>query len=296
MRPWSFSASLMPVLLGSALAYPHIYDISIILLILTGLSALCVHAAGNLFNTYYDFKYGVDEKIAKEIDISVDDDRTLTEGLLKPDDVIQLGLVLYGIGTFIFLILTYFSPAREPYLGIIFFGALPLSFLYTGGIGFKYIAMGDILILLTFGPITVLYSFISQSGYYNPYPVLYALPLTLNTEAILHSNNTRDMLHDHAVGILTLSILIGKKLSYYFYCLLIYLPYLMIIFIMFKISWLCFLPLLTLGHARQLCKEFRTNQLIKLPNRTAQLNFQLGSLYILSIVLTNTITTKQQFL
>ena len=36
---------------------------------------------------------------------------------------------------FAFLSLTHFSPAKEPYLALIFFGALPLSFLYTGGIG-----------------------------------------------------------------------------------------------------------------------------------------------------------------
>ncbi|CAF1387438.1 unnamed protein product, partial [Didymodactylos carnosus] len=283
----------------SALAYPHVNDISVIVLILTSLSALCVHAAGNLFNTYYDFKYGVDRKVNKkteENDIIIGEDRTLTEGLLKPDDVVRLGLALYSIGTFSFLILTHFSLAREPYLALIFFGALPLSFLYTGGIGFKYIAMGDLLILLTFGPITVLYSFISQAGHYSPYPVLYALPLTLNTEAILHSNNTRDMLHDRSVGILTLSLLIGKTFSYYFYCVLIYVPYLMIAFIMFKVSWMCFLPLLTIGYARELCEEFRTNQLHKLPNRTAQLNFLLGSLYILSIIVTNTVRGKQQFL
>jgi hypothetical protein len=34
-----------------------------------------------------------------------------------------------------FLLLSHFSSAKEPYLALIFFGALPLSFLYTGGIG-----------------------------------------------------------------------------------------------------------------------------------------------------------------
>ena len=63
------------------------------------------------------------------------DDRTLIEGLLQPNDVVRLGLILYAIGTMSFLFLTHFSPAKEPYLALIFFGALPLSFLYTGGIG-----------------------------------------------------------------------------------------------------------------------------------------------------------------
>ncbi len=71
----------------------------------------------------------------KTNDSDITADRTLTEGLLKPNDVVRLGLILYAIGTMAFLLLTHFSPAKEPYLALIFFGALPLSFLYTGGIG-----------------------------------------------------------------------------------------------------------------------------------------------------------------
>ena len=157
VRPWSFSASLMPVLLGSALAYPSIRTVSCLVLLLTCLSALCVHAAANLFNTYvnspfawrdennrvfyfsyYDFIYGVDSLPNKNIDDKESDtvdDRTLIEGLLKPNDVVRLGLILYAIGTLAFIGLAHFSPAKEPYLALVFFGALPLSFLYTGGIG-----------------------------------------------------------------------------------------------------------------------------------------------------------------
>ncbi|CAF4721106.1 unnamed protein product, partial [Rotaria magnacalcarata] len=42
---------MMPVLLGTALAYPSLRAMSIIVLLLTCISALCVHAAANLFNT-----------------------------------------------------------------------------------------------------------------------------------------------------------------------------------------------------------------------------------------------------
>jgi 1,4-dihydroxy-2-naphthoate octaprenyltransferase len=163
-------------------------------------------------------------------------------------------------------------------------------------LGFKYIALGDVLILLTFGPITVVYSYMAQAGHHSIYPILYALPLTLNTEAILHSNNTRDMEHDRSVGILTLSILLGKRYSYYLYCLLIYSPYLIISYIMINISWYFCLPLLTIFYAYRLCEEFKHDQLIRLPNRTAILNFLLGFLYIISIIITNTARKKQQFL
>ncbi|CAF1403579.1 unnamed protein product [Adineta ricciae] len=285
----------MPLLLGSALAYSSVQTLSLSVLLLTCVSALCVHAAANLFNTYYDYIHGVDSPTTNNKKEHTIDDRTLIEGLLKPNEVVRLGLILYAIGTIAFLFLSHISPAKEPYLALIYFGALPLSFLYTGGIGFKYIALGDVLILLTFGPITIVYSFMAQAGYYSIYPVFYALPLTLNTEAILHSNNTRDMEHDRSVGILTLSILLGKRFSYYLYCLLMYLPYVIVSCMMIKISWLCCLPLLTVVHAHRLCEEFQHDRLIKLPNRTAILNFQFGFLYILSIILTNITQNRQQF-
>ena len=92
---------------------------------------------------YYDYVHGVDtipatNKQDDDEDTAVTDnvdDRTLIEGLLRPNDVVRLGLILYAIGTASFICLTHFSPAQEPYLAFIFFGALPLSFLYTGGIG-----------------------------------------------------------------------------------------------------------------------------------------------------------------
>ena len=58
----------------------------------------------------------------------------------------------------------FVSPARMELLALVYFGGISSSFLYTGGIGLKYIALGDLLIMFTFGPVSVLYSFIAQTG------------------------------------------------------------------------------------------------------------------------------------
>ena len=134
LRPWSFSASLTPVLLGSALAFNSIdrdkFQFSIV--VLTLIIALCVHGAGNLVNTYYDFKYGIDNENSLS-------DRTLVDKILKPEDITQLGVALYFFGSVAFLIMLFFSPAKDEVLAFIYFGGLSLSFMYTGGIGFKYL-------------------------------------------------------------------------------------------------------------------------------------------------------------
>jgi len=68
----------------------------------------------------------------------------------------------------------------------LFFSGVLSSFIYTGGIGLKYIAFGDVLILLTFGILTTVFAFFIQTGEISMKVLGYALSLALNTEAILH--------------------------------------------------------------------------------------------------------------
>lgn len=78
------------------------------------------------------------------------------------------------------------SPARMEHLALVYFGGLSSSFLYTGGIGLKYIALGDLIILIIFGPISVIFSYMSQTGNINWALIYYAIPLALNTEVRLY--------------------------------------------------------------------------------------------------------------
>jgi len=55
LRPWSFTASLSPVALGTCLAFKSLNVFNLWICIATCICALSVHAAGNLVNTYVDF-------------------------------------------------------------------------------------------------------------------------------------------------------------------------------------------------------------------------------------------------
>jgi len=275
LRPWSFSASLMPVLLGCAIAHKTTGEFSPAILVLTALCALSVHGAGNLVNTYFDFVKGIDSKKS--------DDRTLVDQLLSKDEVVTLGAVLYGIGCMGFIVLVFLSPARMEHLAFVYFGGLSSSFMYTGGIGFKYIALGDVMILVIFGPITLLFSYLAQSGQTEWATIYYAIPLALNTEAILHSNNTRDMSTDRRAGIVTLAILIGTPASIVFFACLLFLPYMVFIVMALHCSKWLLLPLITLPSAFQLEKEFRSEDMRQIPQKTAKLNFFFALLYVMAV-------------
>lgn len=81
LRPWSLSASLVPTLLGSALAFRSQWsaDFSFVTFFLTAFTVVTVHCAGNVVNTYFDFIKGIDKQKA--------DDRTLVDHILTKDEV-----------------------------------------------------------------------------------------------------------------------------------------------------------------------------------------------------------------
>lgn len=156
---------------------------------------------------------------------------------------------------------------------------------FATGIGFKYVALGDVVILITFGPLAVMFAHAVQVGYLSVSPLLYAVPLALSTEAILHSNNTRDMESDQQAGIVTLAILIGPAFSYVLYTVLLFLPYLIFCVLATRYTISMALPLLTIPMAFSLERQFRSQNFNKIPQRTAKLNLLLGLFYVFGIML-----------
>ncbi|XP_053280771.1 ubiA prenyltransferase domain-containing protein 1 [Pleuronectes platessa] len=277
LRPWSFSASLTPVALGSVLAYKLDGSVDLVILMVCAVAVLVVHGAGNLVNTYYDFSKGIDHKKS--------DDRTLVDEILAPQDVVMFGMLLYSLGCLCATLLYFLSTLRLEHLALIYFGGLSSSFLYTGGIGLKYVALGDVVILITFGPLAVMFAHAVQVGYLSVLPLVYAVPLALNTEAILHSNNTRDMDSDKQAGIVTLAILIGPTLSYVLYNFLLFVPYVLFCILATRYTISMALPLLTLPMAFPLERQFRSRYYAKIPQKTAKLNLLMGLFYVFGIIL-----------
>lgn len=280
LRPWSLSASILPSLLGCAIAYKLTPQFSWFVVIFILLTVVSVHGAGNIVNTYYDYVKGIDDRKS--------DDRTLVDHILSKDEVVSLGVMLYTLGCVGFIALVMISPAKIEHLALVYFGGLSSSFLYTGGIGLKYIALGDLIYLVIFGPLSVLFAFVSETGNMEWATIYYAIPLALNTEAILHSNNTRDLESDSKAGIVTLAILIGGAASRVLYAFLLFTPYIAFVVFAMRNSLWFLLPLITLPSAFRLEKLSReTESMNRVPKLTAKLNLYFGFLYVLAVSLTD---------
>lgn len=124
LRPWSFSASLIPVILGTVFGFQEAQTINVFTAILASISVLSVHGAGNLVNTYYDFLKGIDGDES--------DDKTLVNRILTKEEVVRFGVAIYSIGCASFLGTIILSPARIDQLALLFFAGVSGSFLYTG--------------------------------------------------------------------------------------------------------------------------------------------------------------------
>jgi 1,4-dihydroxy-2-naphthoate octaprenyltransferase len=267
---------MTPVALASILWYKTTNQFNPLVYVLTCITVLGVQAGGNLVNTYYDHAHGVDKKGAT--------DKTLVDDILEPHEVARLAGFSYVVGCLGLSALAVISSAHTGQLLLLFAGMLSNSYFYTGGLSLKYYALGDLVILTTFGPLTVLFSYVAQGGDISVLPVLYTVPLVLITEAMLHSNNARDAKEDRESGILTVAILIGERGSFILYVFLIFIPYVILIAMAVKYALVYLFPFVTLPIAFDLVKRFR-EKTKDIPKRTSKLQLCLGILYLVSCLL-----------
>lgn len=200
VRPWSFPASAMPVIVTTAFLFWRGYEISWGFAVWALVNIIIFHAAGNTWSDYFDFKKKVD----------ADDTfgaKTLTTGMFEPKEIKNLALVLTAVATAGGLALMALTGLPLLWIGI---GGVLCTLLYPY---LKFNALGDLVILLAYAFLPVLGTSFVVAGGVLPSALIIALPLGLITDGILHSNNTRDMATDARAGIRTMAMSLGTKSS-----------------------------------------------------------------------------------
>ena len=104
VRASFFSASLIPVFLGAALAWQQGAVINGLFLVLAVVGILCIHAATNVMNDYFDFVSGNDQIVKKPSPFS-GGSKVIQDKLLTPQQVFGLGILAYLVGIMIGLYL-----------------------------------------------------------------------------------------------------------------------------------------------------------------------------------------------
>ena len=279
VRPWSFPASAMPVIVTVCYLFWKGAEINWLFALWALINIVIFHAAGNTWSDYFDYKKHVDREDTFGA-------KTLTGGMFTPSEILWLSITLTAVGTaggLTFVTLTGFPLLWIGLAGVVCTLLYPFM---------KYNALGDVIILLTYALLpTVGVSFIVTGAI--DWNVLWiALPVGLITDGILHSNNTRDMVHDSRAHISTFAMIIGRKASAYLYGFEMIFPFIWIggLSIIGKLPLMTIIIFLTLPVAIA-CTRTMLNSIEGGPGviadldvRTANLQLMFSALLSLSFV------------
>lgn len=201
-RPFSLTASAIPVLVGSALALSasHFDGLNFALLLL---ASLLVQVATNIFNEYYDYRRGLDTR--ESVGIA----GVIVTGQVTAATVLRGALVCFAIALALGLWLV--ARAGWPVLAAGLLSALA-AWAYSGGP--RPIAVtpfGEVEVFVFMGLVQVGLGYFVHVGAVG-WPVLWAaLPVGCLVAAILLANNLRDQASDAARGRRTLPIVAGRR-------------------------------------------------------------------------------------
>lgn len=201
LRPKTLTAAISPVMIGTAMAYGDgIHHVPSAILCL--LAALSIQIGTNIANDYFDFKKGADteERIGPT--------RVTQAGLIAPNIVRLAFIFSFAVAGFICFLLVHRAGWPIAAIGIV---SIISGILYTAGpkpLG--YIGLGELFVLIFFGPVAVGGTYYVQSLEMNYAVILAGLAPGLISVAILVVNNYRDMASDAKTGKNTLVVRFGR--------------------------------------------------------------------------------------
>lgn len=241
-----FTGTIIPVVLGSVLAWHNTSLFFWSKFWLTLIGAIFIHAGTNLANDYFDHISGCDEANPNPTPFS-GGSRLIQQGLILPRKILFVSLASFILGATIGLYLNNISGKNVILiLGII---GVFLGFFYTAKpLRIGYGSFGELAVAIGFGPLMVMGSYYVQAQTL-PFSVfLISIPIGILIALVLFINEFPDYVADKSVGKRTLVVILGKKKAVILYQTLLVAAYLIVItLIIFKllppISLIMFLSL-----------------------------------------------------
>lgn len=226
-RPFSYTASVIPALLGVAVAaflhaHSTLFSVHIVDALLAIFGCIIVHSVSNLVNDFADYRSGLDS------DSEFGKVNFLVSGILSPAEMKREIIVLFACALAIGI---YFSVSVGlSILLIVVFGAMSAFFYTAPPFALKYRGLGDIQVALSFGILMTLGTYLTQaSAVTTPENILLtlliSLPVTLLANAILHANNHRDKEDDERYQARTLATRLSEIASYRVQLFFVLFPY-----------------------------------------------------------------------
>ena len=211
-RARTLPVMVVPVVIGTLLAWQQGSSFSWELFLLTLLGALAAHLGANLINDIFDFDQGADQA-AYDLRLSGTTITTgsplLLNGQLSPKTYRLLALGCFALALLCGIILALFRPwvllfAALGFLLAFFYVAPPLRLAYIGR------GLGEIDIFLSFGVLPLVGAFYVQADTITMTALLVSLPVGLYTMAVLYFHHFLHWRGDQKVGKVTPVVALGE--------------------------------------------------------------------------------------
>jgi len=203
-----FTAVVVPVLLGTLIAWARQGTWHWGYFLLTLVGGVCLHAGTNIANDYFDHLSGDDAANVEFVRPFTGGSRMIQEGLMSPREVLTEALVFFALAIVIGLYLTW---ARG--WGVLAFGlvGVTLSFLYNAKIAYWGRGWGELVTGILTGPVIVCGAYYVQAQRVTPEIVWVSLPVGLLVSLILYVNEFPDYAADRAAGKRTIVVMLGRR-------------------------------------------------------------------------------------
>ena len=219
VRPYAYSASLVPVAIGGLHAYSSGAEFSGLRFGVALAAGLLLHTAANLWNDYFDFKGGVDH-VGGGLGSGV-----LVQGKMTSARCFRGATICAGLGALAGFWLAWQVGWNLLWLGLA--GLLGAFFYSSGPLSPKHHALGEVWVFLMMGVGMTLGGHMAQTGHFSWGAVAAGIPAALLMTLILYTNNLRDLQSDRAAGLRTLPMLVGPRAGHVVAGLFLAIPYLL---------------------------------------------------------------------
>ncbi|HET8567905.1 MAG TPA: LLM class flavin-dependent oxidoreductase [Candidatus Limnocylindria bacterium] len=285
-RPFSFTASTVPVAAGGALAaVSGAFDPWLFLLALVG--SVSLHVGTNVINEIYDVRKGVDTIASPRAS------HAIVTGRMSERGAFTIAFGAFALAVLVGIALTAVRGWPVVALGVV---GLVGGYFYTAPpFEYKFKALGLPLVFLLMGVLMTVGSNYVISGAFDPRALVLSVPVGLLVAAILHGNEWRDITEDgRVVGNATLSSRAGRRVAYWLYVSLIVGAYMALAVAValalvpaYTLLAVLSLPLLVrMIRAAELGVAGQQRAIAMIDLETAQLHAAFGILLVLGLVLT----------
>ena len=200
IRVPTLTASIGPVLVGTGMAEAD-FQARPLPAAAALAAAILIQIGTNLVNDYQDFRRGSDTEDR------VGPTRVTQAGLLEPESVRRGAWVVFGTA---FLLGIYLAWVGGWPIVVIGLAAIAAGYAYTAGpFPLAYNGLGDLFVLVFFGPVAVAGTYWVQVLDFRWDLVLAGVGIGALSTALLVVNNLRDRESDERAGKKTLAVLLG---------------------------------------------------------------------------------------